>query len=100
MEDDVGIIEHLPGAADTAVDGARTQLIIAAQSIGNFGGDGAEVGLVGAGDDDKIIGDGGDFAHVENDSILGFFIFGQFAAKKRQFLRIHFAGMLQGMGQR
>ncbi len=87
VDDDVEVIQHLPGRPGAAFHPARAHLMFLPELVDDFVDDGAQMRLAPAGGDDKIVGDGGQLAHVKYDGIFGLFIFRQLAAQERQFLR-------------
>jgi len=89
VNDDVEKVQHLPGGADVAIDGAGAQIVVGAEFVGDFVDDGADVRLAGSREDDEVIRHRGNFANVKYNRIFSLFIFGQFAAEKGQFFGIH-----------
>ncbi len=77
VDDDVGDVQNDPpaGGITVVVAGANPFL---AKSAGDFFTDGFQVRLRVAGADDQVIGDGRDFADVEDDDLFGLFVLGGF----------------------
>jgi len=100
VDDDIEEVEDDPIGLECAVDGARPDVMLDAETIADFLDDGAQVRLAGAGSEDEEVGDGGEITHVEDDEILRFFIISEFAAEQSQFSSVHRALILDIETQR
>ena len=77
VHDHVDKIEHDPRRHPHALGGKGADVVVYPKFLSNFVDDGAKVRLVGAGHDNKIIGNGGEFTEIQKSDVFGLAIVGQ-----------------------
>ncbi len=77
VDEDVDEIEHDPRGHPSALGGEGTDAVLFPHFLGDLIDDGPQMRLVGAGDDDEVVGDGGEFPEIQQGYVLGFLVVGQ-----------------------